>query len=88
LCDAALLYYGAGSELWLRQKLREVQKAAAYGRSGPIAHRAIYLAPPDSPQKQRFRTHEALVLPATEVFTPAALAPFLRLLAPGAGVAS
>ena len=22
LCDAALLYYGAGSELWLRQKLR------------------------------------------------------------------
>ena len=86
LCDAALLYYGAGSELWLRQKLREVQKAAAYGRPGPIAHRAIYLGPPDGPQKRRFRTHEALVLPAAEAFTPAALAPFLRLLAPKMGV--
>jgi hypothetical protein len=87
LCDAALLYYGAGSELWLRQKLREVQKAAAYGRSGPIAHRAVYLGPPGNPQKARFRTHEALVLPLPETSAAeTALGPFLRMLAPKMGV--
>ncbi len=87
ICDAALLYYGAGGELWLRQKLREVQKAAAYGRSGPIATRAIYVGPPESAQKSRFRTHEALVLPPQAGdFTPAALGPFLKLLATNPGV--
>jgi hypothetical protein len=32
-CDAALIYYGAGNELWLRSKLRELQKIAGYGRA-------------------------------------------------------
>jgi hypothetical protein len=87
ICDAALLYYGAGSELWLRQKLREVQKAAAYGRQGPIATRAVYLGPPEGPQKSRFRTHEALVVaPPAGTFSPAALDAFLNQLKPKVGV--
>jgi hypothetical protein len=87
LCDAALLYYGAGSELWLRQKLREVQKAAAYGRTGPITTRAVYLGPPEGVQKSRFRTHEALVLaPPAGAFSPAALDAFLNHLKPKVGV--
>jgi hypothetical protein len=84
LCDAALLYYGAGSELWLRQKLRELQKAAAYGRSGPIAVRAVYVGPPEGAQKSRFRTHEALVLQppagAFSSFSPSSLDSFLSQL--------
>jgi hypothetical protein len=87
LCDAALLYYGAGSELWLRQKLREVQKAAAWGRQRPIATRAVYLGPPESPQKSRFRTHEALVLPAPEgELSPRILDAFLNQLKTKVGV--
>ena len=35
-CDAALIYYGAGNELWLRSKLRELQKIAGYGRTKPM----------------------------------------------------
>lgn len=31
-CDAVLVYYGASGELWLRRKLRELQKSAALGR--------------------------------------------------------
>lgn len=87
LCDAALVYYGAGSELWLRQKIRELQKAAAYGRTGPITNRAIYVGPPEGVQKKRFRTHEALVLqPPSDAFAPAALQAFLNQLKPKVGV--
>jgi hypothetical protein len=87
LCDAALVYYGAGSELWLRQKIRELQKAAADGRSGPIIDRAIYVGPPEGAQKRRFRTHEALVLqPPSEAFAPAALQSFLNQLKTKVGV--
>lgn len=80
ICDAVLFYYGEGNELWLRQKLREVQKSAAFGRQRPILLKAIYVAPPDSPSKQRFRTREALVIDQRSEFDPAALSPFISQL--------
>jgi hypothetical protein len=61
-CDVPLVYYGQGGELWLRSKLREMQKAAGYGRTQPFRAKAVYVADPDTPEKQRFRTLEALVL--------------------------
>ncbi len=63
-CDAVLLYYGTGNELWLRRKQREILKSAGFGRKKPILGRAIYVAPPLNPQKKRTRSHEALVLHA------------------------
>ena len=76
-CDAALVYYGAGSELWLRSKLRELQKIAGYGRSKPMLAKAVYIAPPDTPDKRRFRTHEALVINPGDGPTLGVLEPFL-----------
>ena len=80
LCDAALVYYGSASELWLRQKLREITKSAGMGRTRPLAAKAVYVAPPATPQKARFRTHEALVLTENGHFDSAVLAPFLAPL--------
>lgn len=82
LCDAALVYYGGAGELWLRQKLREMQKSAGYGRKRPFRARAIYLAPPDTAEKRRLRTHEAMVLREGAGFDPAALELFVRQLQP------
>lgn len=79
-CDAALVYYGAGNELWLRSKLRELQKIAGYGRTKPILGKAVYVASPDTPEKRRFRTHDAIVINQGESLTPAALEPFLSRL--------
>lgn len=77
-CDAVLLYYGAGNELWLRRKQREVLKSAGLGRRKPMLGRAIYVAPPATPQKRRVRSHEAMVLPAPEgAFDGGVLHPFL-----------
>ena len=68
LCDAVLLFWGAGNELWLRRKLREIQKSPGFGRKRPFAAKGVYLGAPESAHKKRFRTHEALVL--TESLTP------------------
>ncbi len=61
-CDAVLLYYGEAGEAWLRRKLREIQRSAGLGRERPLLAKAIYVGGPPSPQKERFRTLEALVL--------------------------
>jgi hypothetical protein len=79
--DVILLYYGAGDELWLRRKLRELQKSAALGRERPLLARAIYVGAPATPQKERFRTHEAMLIhePAGG-FDPSLLAPLLAAI--------
>jgi hypothetical protein len=62
-CDAVLIFYGAGNELWLRGKLREIQKSPGYGRTKALPVVGIALIAPRTPEKERFRTHEALVIP-------------------------
>lgn len=76
--DAVIVYYGAAGELWLRRKLRELQKSAGMGRETPFLAKAIYVAGPPTPQKERFRTLEALLLhEAAAGFAPDALEPFI-----------
>lgn len=41
-------------------------KISGYGRSKPLAFKAIYIAPPDSISKQRFRTLDAEVINALD----------------------
>lgn len=81
MCDGVLLYYGAANELWLRRKLREIQKSAAFGRSGPIGVKGILVAPPDTPPKKKLRTREAIVIDQQkEEFDAGALEPFVSQL--------
>jgi hypothetical protein len=79
-CDAALILHGTASECWLRRKLRELQKSAGYGRTKPMPVVAISLIPPATPEKERFRTHEAMLIPQLTGFSPDALQPFISLL--------
>jgi hypothetical protein len=76
-CDGALILYGAASECWLRRKLRELQKSAGYGRIKPAPTIAISLIPPKTADKERFRTHEALVIRQLDGFSPDPLRPFV-----------
>lgn len=76
--DAVLLYYGEAGEAWLRRKLREIQRSAGLGRERPLLAKAVYIGGPPSPQKERFRTLEALVLREPGGgFSPASLDAFL-----------
>jgi hypothetical protein len=85
-CDGVLILYGAGNELWLRRKLREIQKAAGYGRTKTRPPVVICLAGPRTPEKERFRTHEATVVPQWNGFSLDALAPFINQLKAGGSV--
>ncbi len=76
-CDGALICYGSASECWLRRKLRELQKAAGYGRTKPAPVVAISLLPPRTPEKEHFQTHEAIVIPQLDGFSPDPLRTFI-----------
>jgi len=80
LCDAVLVYYGAANELWLRRKLREVQKSAGLGRKKIMLAKGIWVAPPATPKKQQLRSREALVMSQPDIFAADPLQPFLEAL--------
>lgn len=61
-CDAVLIYYGLGSDLWLRSKTRDLLKITGYGRKKPLTVKTVCIAEPFTPQKERFRSHEVKVI--------------------------
>ncbi len=71
-CNAVLIYYGAAPKAWVDIKLRELLKAAGYGRPAPIAVQAVYIAPPDDRRKERFQSHQADVIRQPGEFQPSA----------------
>ncbi|HEY3456381.1 MAG TPA: toll/interleukin-1 receptor domain-containing protein [Bryobacteraceae bacterium] len=83
LSDVVLIHYGAGSEIWLRRKLRELLKSSAYGRTEPFRAVGILVAPPCTPQKRVFKTHEAMIISQFDGFAAEPFAPFLNLAKAG-----
>jgi hypothetical protein len=57
-----------------------LQKSAGYGRSKPTPPAGILLVAPKTPEKERFRTHEALVIPQLDGFSPEPLRSFISRL--------
>jgi hypothetical protein len=82
-CDGALVFYGRGNECWLRRKLREIQKSAGYRQQATKPAVAICLVPPRVPEKETFRTHEAVVVPQWDGFSAEPLRPFIAKLKAG-----
>jgi hypothetical protein len=78
--DGVLIFYGSTNECWVRRKLREIQKSPGYGRAKPAPVVGIIVAPPRSTEKERFRTHEAIVVPQFEGLSAEALQPFIMSL--------
>jgi hypothetical protein len=79
-CDGVLIFYGSTNECWVRRNLRQIQKAPGYGRTKPAPVVGILVVPPRSPEKERFLTHEAAVLPQPDGLSPDALQPFITSL--------
>ncbi len=77
MCDAALIYWGNIKEPWVQTKLRELQKIAGYGRAKPMLAQAIYVDRPQTSQKQRFQTQQALLINKAEALLEDSLKPFL-----------
>lgn len=80
LCDAVLIYYGTGNEMWVNRKLRELATRPALGSDKPLRSKAVFVAPPAHPRKRRFLAHDTLVLRSDESFSTAAVRPLLEVL--------
>jgi hypothetical protein len=80
-CDAVLIYYGRGSEAWLRGKSHDLLKAPGYRHATPISAKAIYVAGPEDRQQARIRTKEVdAVIKNFGNFSPDELVPFFAEL--------
>jgi hypothetical protein len=80
--DAAVVYYGAASEAWLRFKLLDLRKAAGYrDPASPPLVQAVYVAAPETPQKQQLKMHQPRLIQCPGAFSAASFEPFLADLA-------
>ena len=84
-CEAVIIYFGNAGELWLRAKLRELQKIAGYGRDRSLDAKAILVGGPPNRKKERLRTREAMIIKGLDGFSGEQLKTFLDLLKQGAG---
>ncbi|MGK0185552.1 MAG: class 3 adenylate cyclase [Verrucomicrobiales bacterium] len=79
LADAVLVYYGSASAQWAEMKLMDVKKAPGLGRRQPFLAQGVYIAPPKTRRKSRFRSRSAIVMQADgDEFDPQSLAPFVQ----------
>ena len=81
-CDAVLIYYGAGGRSWVEMKVMDLMQAPGFGRTKPLAAKAVLIAPPEDRRKSRFKTHFAEVLTQPGDFDAAVLAPFIAQAKP------
>lgn len=84
-CDALLVYFGHGSERWLRTQFSEISKVI--DRARPMLTKAVYVAPPRSQPKELFMTREAIVIKNFGDFHPDNLAAFLQKIREAKGAA-
>ncbi|HEY6968924.1 MAG TPA: toll/interleukin-1 receptor domain-containing protein [Candidatus Angelobacter sp.] len=77
-CDGVVVFQSQAGEAWLRMKLRELIKLPGYGRTTPLRSKAVYIAGPQSQQKDQFKTNEALTIRNYGNFTPELLSPFVQ----------
>jgi hypothetical protein len=79
-CDAAVIFFGAGSDLWLRSITRDIQKIAGYGRAKPLTAKAIYVAPPVTPAKGHLLYHDWHIIEGAAGFSAESVTPFLEVV--------
>lgn len=78
-CDGVLIYQGAGSEAWLREKIRDLRRARGLGRQKPFTPQVIYLGPESTDSKKSYKNDEFRVIRNLGDFSPDAMQPFLEV---------
>jgi hypothetical protein len=78
-CDAVVIFYGSANELFLRKKLRDLQRCVG-SRSQQLRAKAICVWPPMTDGKRELRTHEAMVIQQADGFQPNCWTTFLSVV--------
>lgn len=55
LCDAVIIFYGEGNDLWAKSKKSDILGINALGRTKPLLAKAVYLSNPPLPEKESLK---------------------------------
>jgi hypothetical protein len=81
LCDAVMLFYGAGDEAWKATVETDLKKTKAYRGDRPLPAAYIYLSEPATDDKKDLiDMEEANLIDALRGFSKAGMQPFLSSL--------
>ena len=83
LCDATMIYYDHGDELWLNTKLNDLRKAPGFPYYKPKRAKAVYVSGEKTEHKLSFNTREEAIIRHFANYSDAVLAPFLVKLQNG-----
>ena len=75
-----LVYYNRASEGWAQMKRLELIKLPGLGRMKPVLAKAFYISGDQTPQKERFRSNEAIVIKRYGGFLSESLVSFLAAI--------
>ncbi|MEO0354004.1 MAG: hypothetical protein AAF268_04205 [Cyanobacteria bacterium P01_A01_bin.3] len=77
--DGVLIYYGQGSEVWLKRRLNALRKTCS-GQRSPVPS-AVYIGQPTTPHKHNLGVTQVSVLHPSEPFSPDVLQLFATRIA-------
>ena len=80
ICDAVIIYYGAGNYRWVGSMKSDLMRLPAMGRTTPLLEKAIYLAGPADPAKEKFKSAEGGIINGLNGFEPELLSQFIQTL--------
>ena len=79
-CDATIIYYGKGSEDWMKSKEKDLMKALGLGRNRPISPQAVLVEDKDLLKEKEDFGADDVILFESGKFNANALQPFLSKL--------
>ena len=75
-CDAVLIFAANAPADWLSQRVIDLQKAPAYGRTAPFLAQAVAFGPPRTSEKDRFRRQSIAKIELYDSIEHATIEPF------------
>lgn len=78
-CDAVIVCWGKAKESWFRMQMSEIQRGVGWRQGKPMKASAVYLAGPETDEKEDFTSH-GIVLKNYGEFSAETLSPFLAQL--------
>lgn len=80
ICDAVIIYYGAGNYRWATSMKSDLLRLPALGRSKPLVEKAVYIAPPADKDKETFKANDFEMINGLAGFTGDLVNGFLQKL--------
>ena len=80
ICDAVIIYYGAGNYRWVGSMKSDLMRLPAMGRPKPLIGKAIYIDSPADKDKETFRANDIQIINGLNGFNTRLFDPLIQNL--------